>query len=154
MFDILVYLYENFLYAEACPETRKLERKLSAAGFEQKDIRAALDWLSALQQAEPGGTHVGIAADSSSTRCFAGDETAKLSLECRGFVQFLVNAGVINALTRELIVERVMALPAPVVSLSRLKLIVLIVLWSQRQPLDTLVLEELLSSESCEGTLH
>ena len=39
MIDILVYLFENYL-PDACPEPALLARKLSAAGFEQEEIRS------------------------------------------------------------------------------------------------------------------
>ena len=54
-------------------------------------------------------------------------------------------AGVLNPLTRELILERAMALSDHTVSLAKLKIIVLMVLWNQHQTMDTLILEELLS---------
>ncbi|HEY5324838.1 MAG TPA: DUF494 family protein, partial [Caldimonas sp.] len=34
MFDVLVYLYENYWRPDACPEHEQLTRKLSSVGFE------------------------------------------------------------------------------------------------------------------------
>jgi len=146
MFDIFVYLFENYFHAEARPEPRQLARKLSAAGFEEEDISAALEWLSGLERVAGPGRPL-IAADNRSTRCYAGAEAAKLSAECRGFLYFLESAGVLNAPMREIIIERAMALRGGSVALAKLKVIVLMVLWSQQQTLDTLILEELLSEE-------
>ena len=42
MFDILVYLFENYYAAQAYPDYDTLERKLHAAGFENEDIHDAL----------------------------------------------------------------------------------------------------------------
>ena len=50
MFEILVYLFENYAHVDACPAPDQLARKLSAAGFEDEDISAALDWLSGIGQ--------------------------------------------------------------------------------------------------------
>ena len=58
---------------------------------------------------------------------------------------FLETAGVINALQRELVIERVLALDEPAVDLEQVKLIVLMVLWNQNEAVDTLVLDELIS---------
>ena len=68
MFDVLVYLYENYWRPDACPDHRQLSRKLSAAGFERDEIQDALRWLDGLaagaeanvasQQAEIGRAHV------------------------------------------------------------------------------------------------
>src|SRR5260221_11253964 len=48
MFDVLVYLYENYCQTETYPDQDTLERKLHAAGFENDDIQDALDWLNIL----------------------------------------------------------------------------------------------------------
>ena len=144
MFDILVYLFENFFHADAYPEPEQLALKLSAAGFEYDEINEALQWLDGLHEAGENDLPA-IAIDSDSVRCYAAEELAKLDAECRGFLVFLESAGVLNPLTRELILERAMALPDHSVSLSRLKIIVLMVFWKQHQAMDTLILEELLS---------
>ena len=38
MFDVLVYLFENYYQAEGYPDQDTLSRKLHAAGFENEDI--------------------------------------------------------------------------------------------------------------------
>ncbi len=144
MFDILVYLFENFFHADAYPEPEQLALKLSAAGFEDEEISEALQWLDGLQEVGIASPPT-IAADNGSMRCFSVEEVAKLDMECLGFLVFLESAGILNPLTRELILERAMALSDHAVSLSRLKIIVLMVLWTQHQAMDTLILEELLS---------
>jgi len=147
MFDILVYLFENYSHTDACPDSDLLALKLSAAGFENEEINEALEWLDGLQQLG-GISRPRIAADSMSTRCYCDDELAKLDVECRGFIAFLENADVLSPLTREMIIERAMALSEFVVPLSKLKIIVLMVLWAQHQTMDTLILEELLSGDA------
>lgn len=144
MFDIFVYLFENFFHADAYPEPEQLALKLSAAGFEDEEISAALRWLDGLQEAGPGSGPVRV-PDPRSVRLYAADELARLDTDCRGFLAFLESAGVLNPLTRELILERAAALNERAVSLSKLKIIVLMVLWKQHQAMDTLILEELLS---------
>ena len=47
MFDVLVYLYENYWRPDACPEPKQLSRTLSAVGFEPDEIQDALRWLDA-----------------------------------------------------------------------------------------------------------
>ena len=48
---------------------------------------------------------------------------------------------------RELIIERAMALADFNITLNRLKVIVLMVLWQQEEPIDTLMIDELLAEE-------
>ena len=48
MFDVLVFLFENYYQSESYPDQDTLTRKLHAAGFENEDIHEALDWLNGL----------------------------------------------------------------------------------------------------------
>jgi len=67
-----------------------------------------------------------------------------LSLESRGFIAFLESAKILTPLLRELIIERGMALPNEIVGLDKLKVIVLMVLWTRRGNVDALILDELI----------
>ncbi|MFN3984594.1 MAG: DUF494 family protein [Rhodocyclaceae bacterium] len=149
MFDILVYLFENYVHAGACPESDQLARKLSAAGFEDEEISEALEWLSGLRDTSVAVSVV-AAPSTGAIRLYAPEEEVQLNAECRGFLAFLESAGVLEPITRELIVERAMALTASHLNLHRFKVIVLMVLWQQDRPLDTLILDELLADEDDE----
>jgi Smg protein len=143
MFDVLVYLFENFYQTQGRPDHEMLARKLHAAGFENDDIHDALDWLNGL--AAPPETGSLQCLDSHQTfRTYNGEETGKLTTESRGFLAFLESARVLAPRLRELIIERAMALPDETVGLDKLKVIVLMVLWTQRGSVDALVLDELL----------
>ncbi|ENO89178.1 DUF494 domain-containing protein [Thauera linaloolentis] len=146
MFDILVYLYESYIHADACPESDLLARKLSAAGFEQEEISEALEWLAGLHRVARE-IHPGGAPDARSTRIYTEDEQIHLNAECRGFLALMESAGVLEGVHRELIIERAMALENFNITLNRLKVIVLMVLWQQEQPIDTLMVDELLSED-------
>jgi Smg protein len=58
MFDILLYLYDNYLVTEHVPDAEALSRKLTAAGFEADEIDQALDWLSALEASGARGAGI------------------------------------------------------------------------------------------------
>ena len=149
MFDILVYLFENYVRADACPESHHLARKLSAAGFEEEEISEALQWLSGLR--ETSAARPMISAPKADTiRLYAPEEEARLDVDCRGFVTFLESAGVLEPTMRELVIDRALALDGFNLNLYRLKVIVLIVMWQQDRPLDTLILDELLTGEEDE----
>ncbi len=143
MFDVLVYLYENYYRPDACPDADTLARKLSAAGFEGDEIDSALSWLSGL--ANVTQTTIPVAyADSTSFRVYVDIEYERLSAECIGFLSFLESAGVLNPLLREVVIERALATDETPVSLESLRVIVLMVFWSQGEEPDALILEELL----------
>jgi len=143
MFDILVYLFENYYQAQAYPDYDTLGRKLHAAGFENDDIEDALDWLNSLTRKPDEGLPASLDAGSS-FRGYTADESSKLPLESRGFIAFLESAKILSPLLRELIIERAMALPSETVGLDKLKVIVLMVLWTRRGKVDALVLDELI----------
>lgn len=151
MIDILVYLFENYL-PDAYPEPDLLARKLSAAGFEQEEISEALTWLDGLEQRDAVVVKL---RDGSGIRLYDEQEQVRLPVECRSFIVFLEQAGTLDAALRETVVERALALSDRVVSLSKLKVIVLVVLWRGQHEFDALILEELLSGEDdSEYTCH
>jgi Smg protein len=59
MFEVLVFVYENYWRGDACPEWEHLERKLNAVGFEAEEIQEALTWLSGLSLAAQGSQIMG-----------------------------------------------------------------------------------------------
>ncbi len=143
MIDILVYLFENY-QPDACPAPTVLAKKLTAAGFEADDITAALAWLDGLT----GGEQAEMAVPAAGAwRMFADSEIERLSVEARGFLAFLEQNGAIDAQLRETIIERAMALPGSSVSVDRLKVIVLAVIWRRQVAIDALILEELLAED-------
>jgi len=146
MFDVLVYLFENYIHAEACPEPDQLARRLSAAGFEDEEISEALEWLSGLD--DVAGTSVlPVAPSIGAVRIYVNEEQIKLGTEGIGFITFLESAGVLDARSRELIVDRVMALPEAAVPMGRIKVIVLMVMWREARPMDSLLVDELLTED-------
>lgn len=145
MFEVLVYLFENYYQSENYPDQDTLARKLTAAGFENDEITEALDWLNGLVTPGESASYEHIDAPGT-FRAYTQTELAKLSAEARGFLIFLESARVLSPGLRELIVDRAMAVEDDVVELEKLKVIVLMVLWTRRGDVDTLMLEELLPS--------
>ena len=68
----------------------------------------------------------------------------KIDTEGRGFIFFLEQAGIINPLQRELLIDRVLTMDENSSSLEKIKLIVLTELWIQNQLTDDAILEKLL----------
>lgn len=146
MFDILVYLVENYFHNGQLPDAETISKRLSAAGFEDDDISEALTWLSGFSGTDTVDSY-GSFVHSQGFRVYADEELANLTAEARGFILFLEDSKIITAPQRELIIERVLALGEPGVDLEKLKLIVLMVLWNQQQSVDSLVLELLASRD-------
>ncbi len=153
MFDILVYLFENYYTPQACPAADVLAKRLAAAGFEHEDIDDALGWLYGL--AETTERCVDLAAQpATGTRVYTDSEYRQLGTEAIGFITFLETAGVLPAPLREIVIDRALAAPESPVPLAKLKITALMVLWSQEADIDNLVLEELLDDDGDVRRLH
>jgi len=140
MFEVLVYLYENYWRPDACPDHRQLSRKLSAVGFENEDIQEALIWLDGL--AGSAGGH-GAEQSPKGLRVYTEAEQEFLGEESIGFISFLESSGVLPPAMREMVLDRAMAVGAGPVDLEDLKIIVLMVFWSLGEEPDALILDEL-----------
>jgi Smg protein len=143
VFDVLVYLYENYGALHACPDADSLTKRLTAAGFDDEEISEALAWLSGLEQVTQQSIAVGPESDSA-FRIYAKVEVDRLGNEAIGFLSFLEHAGQLTPTQREIVIERALATQEAPVDLEMLKVIVLMVLWSQQADIDVLLLEELL----------
>jgi Smg protein len=154
MFEVLVFVYENYWRGDACPELEQLGRKLSAQGFEPEEIQQALVWLDGLNIVAQGTERDAIVAPRVpaqsilSMRVYSVAEQDHLGSQCLGFISFLESAGVLPPSLREIVVDRAMAAPGDPVSLDDLKIIVLMVYWSMGQEPDALVLDELCDDTS------
>ena len=149
MFDVLVYLYETYYRPEACPDSEALVKKLSAVGFEEEEISKALGWLTDLAEAtnEFAESYPQQTVFSFGIRIYAQQEMDVLGTEAVGFLQFLESAKVIDPIQREIIIERALAAGDTQVSLDKIKVIVLMVLWSQGKEPDALIFDELFSTD-------
>ncbi len=140
MFDVLVYLYEHYWRPDACPGADLLVRKLSAVGFENDEITEALAWLDGLQTATQ---HAVLAPSEGSTRVYSDVELERLGPEALGFLQFLESAGVLTPTLREVVMDRVVAVPRAPMALDDFKILLLLVFWSLDEEPDALILDEL-----------
>jgi Smg protein len=149
MFEVLVYLYENYWRPDACPDHDQLMRKLSSVGFESDEIQDALKWLDGLAAA--ARSHVGVQGGSS-MRLYSELEQERLGEASIGFISFLESAGVLPPPMREMVIDRASAIHADL-ELDDLKIIVLMVFWSLGEEPDALILDELFVEES-ERLIH
>lgn len=147
MYDILVYLFENYYTPQACPEADVLAHKLAAVGFEHDDINDALGWLHGLAQTTEQCVPLSLQSQGGSRRVFTDSEYQTLGSQAIGFITFLENSQVLPAALREILIDRALATDESPVSLGKIKIIALMVLWSQQAEVDHLVFEELLTDE-------
>ena len=138
-----MFLFESYFDAGSYPDSDKLSFKLSAAGFEDGDIHLALSWLTDLKLLD--ATDYPASINQGGTRCYAELEIRRISIEGLHFLTFLEQSKVITPVEREMIIDRVVAVDRENLSLSKVKLIALMVLWNLHKDLDPMLVEELLT---------
>lgn len=145
MFDVLAFVYENYLGDQTCPEPLHLERKLSAVGFESDEIHEAMNWLTGLNRVASKESMEPwlIQPHPHSLRVYSVPEQKQLGMRCIGFLSFLESCKVLSAHMREVIIDRAMAASCAPVALDDFKIIVLLVFWSFGFEPDALILDEL-----------
>jgi Smg protein len=130
--DVLMYLFENYLDEDiqipADEDTITVE--LQQAGFDHSQISKALDWLGGLADMRDNPLRFSP-LNANSSRVFTENEVNKLDSECRGFLMFLEQLGVLDQTSRELVIDRIMALDAEDIDLDTLKWVILMVLFNQ-----------------------
>ncbi|AIR70418.1 MULTISPECIES: DUF494 family protein [Dickeya] len=133
MFDVLMYLFETYIHneTEMRVDQDTLTDDLTRAGFDRDDIYSALDWLEKLADLQEGQTPpLALASDSLALRIYTAEEEQRLDVDCRGFLLFLEQIKVLNLETREMVIDRVMALETQDFDLEDLKWVILMVLFN------------------------
>jgi Smg protein len=90
------------------------------------------------------------ALESSGTRFYVSQELDTIGTEAIGFIQFLELAGLLTASQREIVIERALALDESPVTLGKLKIIILMLLWSQGKEPDALMFDDLFGPDEDE----
>ncbi len=130
--DVLLYIFERFQQDEFVPveKAQTLINELEDVGFQSGEIDMALDWLDGLLEASSNSFAPNPAA-LQSIRIFHPYETHYLSKQCRGFLYFLEQTGILDSHSREAVIDRVLALDSEKqVNLDQLKWVVMMVLFN------------------------
>jgi Smg protein len=128
MVDVLIYLYENYMDGESSPprDQDELENELSEAGFSNSEISEALTWLDELANRMDSTDYQPPVVDA--MRIYTDAECQKLDIDARGLLLFLEQSGILDPLSRELVIDRAVAIEQNLVSVDELKWVVLLVL--------------------------
>ncbi len=156
MLDILIYLFENYIGGEVDeapePSHDTLKVELEQAGFADREIDQALQWLESLSSS-PTRNHT--VSNSRAIRVFDVSECARLDLACRGYIMHLENLGILSPIQREWVIDRLLALAAEEIDIEQVKWVVLMVLFSQPDEANAYArMEDLVFEEQTEHALH
>ena len=154
VFDVLMYLFETYIDADDDPEPdqNELRGELIKAGFGDTEIDRALDWLDGL--AENHNERIFNPQTEHGTRVYNDLELDRLDTNCRGFIVYLEQIGILTPPQRELLIDRLLALETPDIDVEQIKWVVLMVLFSQPgQELAYARMEDLVFEEE-QAALH
>ena len=157
MFDILMYLFENYIHSEAevMVDHDQLTDELTRAGFHQDEIYKALAWLEKLAALQDNDAYPYLTRTvGKSVRIYTQEEMELLDTECRGFLMFLEQVNVLDFTTREMVIDRVMELDTQYFSMDDLKWVVLMVLFNVPGKENAYSQMEDLIFDEQEGPLH
>lgn len=153
---VLVHIFEHHVKdrEDQSISMEVLIDDLLEAGFEQNTVYEAVDWLReiiALYSAE--GEHTDRHSDA--IRVFSNEEMLILNTEVRGFILYLERAGILDAVTRERVINRLLAANDVSIELEHAKLITLLVLDHEREerPQNLHAMESLLDVQE-QDRLH
>ncbi len=130
--DVLMYIFERFQDQEyvIIDEASKLTEELKEVGFSGNEIDSALVWLDGLMDVREQADETIPTVTATSTRIFCDQEKRVFNKQAQGFIYQLEQLGVLDPITRELVIERIMALDIPDVELEQVKWITMMVLFN------------------------
>ncbi len=130
--DVLMYLFETYIDVEEQvePDHNQLRDELEGAGFRDREIDRALDWLDGLAD-QTGGDGQRPEPLDRSVRIYSRYELTRLDSDCRGYLMYLEHIGILSAQQRELVLDRLLALDEEDIGIDQIKWVVLMVLFSQ-----------------------
>lgn len=131
MLEILVYIFENYMGCDThlrVPE-EEVTTSLRGEGYFTRDIKEALNWLNALNSPTLAPFHP---EHTFAMRHYSTKEHCCFGKKGIAFLTYLQRTNIIDAITREVIIERAMALWRSQMPLRYLKWVSLIVLFSRK----------------------
>ena len=153
--QVLMYLFTNHMAKDCQIELgdKLITQELFDRGFRINAINKAYDWLKGLFELQK------ISANSQSNRSlvvriYSEWETVRIDKECRGQLLLLEQMGILNDLTREMVVDRLMALDVEIISLAEVKWVTLMILFNQRNKEVALACMEKFVLQDSIGLLH
>ena len=125
--DVLMFLFEEYFgdSNETMDERNLMQGKLEEFGFQNQEIDQAFNWLEDLATLRKDTDY--MQGNTGSFRIFSAVEKSILDEDSIGFLMFLEQSEILTPMTRELVLDRVIALEHPL-DIEQLKWIVMIVL--------------------------
>ena len=125
--ELLMFMLETGIMEDREPDEEALAATLTEAGFGNSEIKRAFLWLETTHRTldTPATERL---RSSGGFRIYTDDEIRALGQDGINFLQYLENLDILDSVTRELIIERFLALDTAHADLNDIKWVALFVL--------------------------
>ncbi len=132
MLEVLMFLFENYMDGSAAlkMDNADVATELEKIGFDRYEIDRALGWLAGLVEIQTAVLS-GPRLTERALRHYLPEESERLGVEGRGFLLYLEQLSIIDPITREIVIDRIMALDIREMDVARIRWVVLMVLFNQ-----------------------
>jgi len=133
LIDVLVYIYENYMDSEQSVPVDQitLEEELISAGFQKGEVNKAFDWLDELAWCQGSLIEYREAQPNGAIRVYTDLEQQKMDIDIRSLLMNLEQMCILDPMSRELVIERCMAIETEELTTDDVKWVVLLVLLNQ-----------------------
>lgn len=156
MLDVLLYLFENYMIEgqDFQPDQETLSVELAQAGFGDGEINKAFDWLEDLSDlCDPPSMNVRGGA-STSIRHYSPEEQTRFDAQSQSLLLKFEQSGILDPETRELVIDRIMALETAEIDTEHLKWVIMMVLCNRPGHEDVVAWAEDLIIDGIEQHIH
>lgn len=150
MFEVLMYLFENYMDGSIAlnVDQTTIFNELELAGFSRGEIGRALDWLDGLNKVQET-VQAGPQFMQNAIRHYSPEEQEQIGVEGKGFLLYLEQLSILDPMTREIVIDRLMALDYREIDMGRIKWVVLIALFNQPDKKSALsLLQDMILSDA------
>ena len=145
-----MYLFENYMDGNVTlnADQDTIVSELEQAGFNRNEIGRAMDWLDGLNRVQET-VQAGPSFTPFSIRHYSREESECLGMDGKGFLLYLEQLSILDPMTREVVMDRLMALDNREIDLGRIKWVVLIALFNQPDKKSALsLLQDMILSDA------
>jgi Smg protein len=150
MFEVLMFIFENYMDNNVSlkADSQTIVVELEKVGFTRYEIDRAIDWLDGLNRFQTA-VESGPMIATQAIRHYLVEETELLGVEGKGFLLYLEQLAILDPITREIVIDRIMALDSKEVDMGRIKWVVLMVLFNQPDKKSALsLLQDMILSDA------
>ena len=152
---VLAYLFENHIHGKKQIQTDNadLYNELTHLGFPLHTINKALSWIDALQEIQKDAKDFEMVGHRS-TRIFTPQEQVRIEFESQNLLLHLKNIGILNPITFELVIDKLLELEHYFIDTHDVQLVILMILSNHpAQKAELARMEDLVLNDQ-RGTIH